>query len=143
MWRLKSRMRNIRDLKGTTLEMDEQKSNRLVRDLFGCNDEMEEEGTLDLVAYRQEEIDYMEDKVQRALMGTMNFSAPEPDGISYRLIKGVRNTPLVAYLIWQVALYLLKGTIPTKWKKMRVVLIPMWGRDLTLTKNWRLINLIN
>ena len=46
-------------------------------------------------------------------------------------------------LVNEVAVQLLEGTIPDKWKAMRVVLIPKLGRDLTVTKSWRPINLIN
>ena len=35
------------------------------------------------------------------------------------------------------------GYIPDRWRDMRVVLIPKPGRDLTQTKNWRPLNLIN
>ena len=35
------------------------------------------------------------------------------------------------------------GYIPDRWREMRVVLIPKPGRDLTHTKNWRPLNLIN
>ena len=43
----------------------------------------------------------------------------------------------------EVATSLLQGKIPDKWKEMRVVLIPKPGKDLTKTKSWRPINLIN
>ena len=35
------------------------------------------------------------------------------------------------------------GLIPAAWKEMKMVMIPKPRRDLTLTKNWRPINLIN
>ena len=38
---------------------------------------------------------------------------------------------------------LLEGRTPPEWRKMRVVLIPKPGRDLTRTKSGRPINLIN
>ena len=101
------------------------------------------QGPHELVDYGQDEIQVMEERVRRALMGTKNSSAPGPDGISYRLIKAVKDTPLGEELINEVAVQLLEGNIPDKWKEMRVVLIPKPGRDLTITKNWRPINLIN
>lgn len=76
-------------------------------------------------------------------MGTKNSSAPELDGISYRLIKAVKDTTLGRELVNKVTVQLLGGSIPDKWKEMRVVLIPKLGRDLTLIKNWRPINLNN
>ena len=85
----------------------------------------------------------MEEKIRRALIGTKNSSAPGPDGISYRLIKAIKDSPLGEEVVNEVALQLLVGTIPDKWKEMRVLLIPKPGRDLTITNNWRPINLIN
>ena len=93
------------------------------------------ERTLDSAGYGQDEIDDMEDSVRKALVGTKNSSALGPDGVSYRLMKAVRDTPLGEELISEVALHLLEGTRPAKWKEMRVVLIPKPGRDLTLTEN--------
>ena len=37
----------------------------------------------------------------------------------------------------------LAGVIPAAWRQMRVVFIPKPGRDLTVAKNWRPLNLIN
>jgi len=91
----------------------------------------------------EEEVEEMVDRVERALMGTKNSSAPGPDGISYRLIKAIKDTPLEQGLLQEVVENLLKGVIPKRWKEMRVVLIPKPGRDLTKTKSWRPINLIN
>lgn len=36
-----------------------------------------------------------------------------------------------------------RGYIPDQWRNMRVVRIPKPGQDLTQTKNWSLLNLIN
>ena len=70
--RLKTRMRNLRDLEGTSLRTDEQKAEGLVRDLFGWNEESEVEGPQEWAEYRQDEIQDMEESVRRALMGTTN-----------------------------------------------------------------------
>ena len=67
-WRLKTRMRNLRDLEGTTLGTDGQKAEGLVRDLFGWNEESEGEGPQESVEYGQDEIQDMEERVRRALM---------------------------------------------------------------------------
>ena len=136
-------MRNLRDLEGTPLGTDGQKVEELVRDLLGWNEESEGEGPQESAEYGHDEIQDMEERVRRALMGTKNSSAPGPDGISYRLIKGIKDTPLGEKHVNEVAVQLLEGTIPHKWKEMRVVLIPKPGRDLTVTKSWRPINLIN
>ena len=95
-----------------------------------------------LVEYEREQINDMKDRVWWALMGTKNSSTPGPDGISYRLIKAIRDAPLWEKPISKVALHLLVVIIPTKWKEMRVVLIPKPGKDLTLSKNWQLCNRI-
>lgn len=50
-WRLRTSMSNLRDLDGTTLVMDQQKSNGLVRNHFVWNDEMREDDTLDSAGY--------------------------------------------------------------------------------------------
>ena len=50
-YRLKTRIRNLRDLEGTTLGTDEQKAEGLVGDLFGWNKESEVEGPQESVEY--------------------------------------------------------------------------------------------
>lgn len=47
--------------------------------------------------------------------GTSNKLAVGPDGISYRLIKVVRNTRLGEELVWKVASNLASGFIPLAW----------------------------
>ena len=125
------------------METDEQKADGLVRDLFGWNEESERKGPQESAEYGQDEIQDMEERVRRTLMGTQNSSALGTDGISYRLVKAIKDTPLGEELVNEVAVQFLEGTIPDKWKEMRVVLIPKPDRDLTVTKNWRPINFIN
>ena len=81
--------------------------------------------------------------VRVTLSGTKNNSAAGPDGVGYRLIKSVRDTRLGSEVMDEVVAALQGGYIPDIWRDMRVVLIPKPGRDLTQTKNWRLLNLIN
>ena len=81
--------------------------------------------------------------VLSALRRTKNGSAPGPDGISYQLIKAVWNTKLGRELVDEVVDNLVCGVIPPVWREMRVVFIPKSGRDLTVTKSWRPLNLIN
>ena len=81
--------------------------------------------------------------MRQAWIRTKNSSVPEPDGVSYRLIKAVKDTVLGEELINEGAIQLLEGNILDKWKAMRVVLIPKPGRNLTIIKNRRPINLIN
>ena len=90
-----------------------------------------------------EEVERMKDLVEKALMGTKNLLVPGPDGVSYRLIKAVRDRPLGQGVMREVAETLLEGRTPPEWREMRVVVIPKLGRDLTRTKSWRPINLIN
>ena len=81
--------------------------------------------------------------VRNALSGIKNNSAAGPDGVGYRLIKAIRDTRLGNELLGEVVAALRGGYIPDRWRDMRVVLIPKPGRDLTQTKNWRPLNLIN
>ena len=81
--------------------------------------------------------------VLSALGHTKNGSAPGPDGISYHLIKAVRDTRLGQELVDEVVDNLIFGIIPPAWREIRVVFIPKPGRDISLTKSWRPLNLIN
>ena len=81
--------------------------------------------------------------VLSALGRTKNGSAPGTDGISYRLIKEVRDTRLGQELVDEVVDNLVNGVIPPAWREMRVVFIPKPRRDLSLTKSWKPLNLIN
>ena len=74
---------------------------------------------------------------------TKNGSAPGPDGISYRLIKVVKDRRLGRELVDEIVDNLVRVVIPPTWRKMRVVFIPKPGWDLALTKSWRPLNLIN
>ena len=80
--------------------------------------------------------------VLRAIQGTSNKSVAGPDGISHRLIKLVLGTRLGTELVELIVDHLRRGIIPEEWKEMRMVMIPKPWRDLTLTKNWRPINLM-
>ena len=55
--------------------------------------------------------------VEKALMGTKNSLAPGPDGISYRLIKAVKDAPLGQGVIKEVAESLLDGRTPRSGEK--------------------------
>ena len=135
----------MKDKEGRVLSSEKEKVEGLVRDLFGWR-----EGMTDLeeteAAKREwgvEEVEKMKTLVERALMGTKNASALGPDGVSYRLIKAVRDMPLGQGLMKEVAESLLEGKTPPEWREMRVVFRPKPGRDLSRTKSWRPINLIN
>lgn len=83
------------------------------------------------------------ERVMGALMRTKNSFAPSTDRVRYRLIKAVHKTKLGAELRDDVGGCLMEGRVPPEWREIRVVLIQKPRRDLTLTKNWRPLNLIN
>ena len=141
-WRLKERMGRLRGADGNWLESEKDKVDGLVRDLFG------EEAAQDTFGMGEcgecpYSIDEVMEWVRDALSGTKNNSAAGPDGVGYRLIKAIRDTRLGNELFGEVVTALRGGYIPDRWRDMRVVLIPKPGRDLTQTKNWRPLNLIN
>ena len=141
-WRLKDRMGRIRRADGEWLESRRDRVDGLVRDLFG------EEAAQDSVVMGEGEVcPCSEDKVMEwvnsALSGTKNNSAAGPDGVGYRMIKAVRDTKLGIEVLGEVVAALRGGYIPDRWREMWVVPIPKPGRDLTQTKNWRPLNLIN
>ena len=80
--------------------------------------------------------------VRHALGRTKNGSTPGPESINYRLIKAVRGMKLVRELIEVVVEYLHVVVIAKPWREIRVVFIPIPGRELTVAKNWRPLNLI-
>ena len=141
-WRLKERMGRLRGTDGEWLDSEEDKVDGLMRDLFG------EEAAQDTRGMRtREDCPYSTDEVMEwvrgSLSGTKNNSAAGPDGVGYRLIKSVRDTRLGNELLGEIVAALRGGYIPDRWRDVRVVLIPKPGRDLTQTKNWRPLNLIN
>ena len=143
-WRVSDRMGRLRGSNGEWLVDDEARVVGLVRDVFGVPG-------ADPAPWLGEglKVDFPYDHgevrgwVLSALGRTKNGSAPGPDGISYRLIKAVRDTRLGRELVDEVVDNLVRGVIPPAWREMRVVFIPKPGRDLTLTKSWRPLNLIN
>ena len=82
-------------------------------------------------------------KVEVALSGTQNSSAPGPDGISYGFIKTIKDTTLGERVLEEVARNLIKEIISRKWQNSKVVIISKPGKDHEKTKGWRPINLIN
>ena len=142
LWRLKQRMGRLRGADGKWIESERDKVDGLVRDLCG-----EEAAQASVVVGEGEECPYSDDTLMEwvcsALSGTKNKSAAGPDGVGYRLFKAVRVTKLGIEVLGEVVAALMGCYIPDRWREMRVVLIPKTGRDLTQTKNWRPLNLIN
>ena len=137
-------MGQLKDARGRWLEADVEKVHCLVSEVFGESGV----GRGDV----EEGVDYgecplsrgqIESAVRRALGKTKNGSLPVSHGVGDGLIKVVRDTRLGQELIEEIADNLAQGVIPAAWREMRVVFILTPGRDLTLAKNWRLLNLIN
>ena len=146
-WRLKTRMRRLRTKERKELISDQEKVQGLVQDLFGW-DENRQPTRVPQPEERRNDIGdnegrFMVAQVIKALSGTSNSSAPGPDGVSYKLLKAIKDNRLGKAVVEEVATNLIRGKIPDRWKEMRVVLMPKPGRDLTKTKSWRPINLIN
>lgn len=134
-------MGRLRDANGAWLESERDKGEGLVKDLFGevtAQAKMGEEGGRVCPYTEQEVIRW----VWKALSGLKNKSAADIDGVGYTLIKAVREMRLGVEVL-EVVGSLRRGYIPDQWRNMRVVLIPKPGQDLTQTKNWSLLNLIN
>ena len=133
----------LKDAGGTLLGSNQEKVDGFVRDIFG--EEEDGEGPEWEKAYPEWPLQEgtLQGMVLKAIQGTSNKSAAGPDGIGYHLIKLVLGTRLGRELVELIVDRLRKGIIPEKWKVMKMVMIPKPGRDLTLTKNWRPINLIN
>ena len=140
-------MRRWRTKEEKELILEQEKVQGLVRDLFGWDEDRQpttniqcDERVNDI---GDNEKETMIEQVRKALSGTSNSSAPGPHGINYKLLKAIKDTRLGNEVLKEVTTNLIRGSIPSRWKEMRVVLIPKPERDLTKTKSWRPINLIN
>ena len=141
-WREKERMGCLRGANRLWMDGDEEKVRFLVSEVVGtpsADTRVLAQGWDRCPMTRDE----LECSVRMALGGTKNGSAPGLDGISYRLIKAVRDTRLGEEVIEEVVDSLWRGIIPDAWRQTRVVFIPKPSRDLTLARNWRPLNLIN
>ena len=135
-------MGRLRDEGGAWLNSEGDKVGGLVRDLFGKETARNASGAEGVVACPYDE-EMVMGWVRDTLSGTKNNSAAGPDGVGYPLIKAIRATRLGIQELGEVVSALKGGYIPDRWLDMRVVLIPKPERDLTQTKNWRPLNLIN
>ena len=123
---------------------DRKKVKCLVSDVFGvafeaeaARDVMDGKGVFPIPT------DILRTAVLAALRHTKNGSDPRPDGIGYRLVKAVKDMRLGRKLVDKIVGNLVAGEIPAQWREMRVVFILKAGRDITLMKSWRPLNLIN
>ena len=95
-WRIREVIKSLLDVDNNLLNMNEEKAEDLIRDHFVWN---EEERILEKVEEKVEDEEVEEGplkemviKVEIALSGTQNSSAPGPDGINYRFIKTIKET---------------------------------------------------
>ena len=142
LWRFKERIGRLQGTDGGGLESESDKVDGLVANLFG-GDAAEVAGhTSGPVECPYDEGEVM-GWVRDSLSGTKNNSAAGPDGIGYRLIKAVRDTRLRTAVLGEVVAAQRGGYIPDRWRDMWVVLILNLGWNLTQTRNWPPLNLIN
>ena len=143
LWRHKQRKGRLKVTDRRWLESEGDKVGGLVWDLFGGGmRDMADRGTeVHVVSPYGEEI--VMEWVHQALAGTKNNSVVIPDGVGYGLIGAVRGTRLGREVLGEVVAGLWGGYMPDRWRDMRVVLISKPGRDLTQTKNWRPLKVIN
>jgi len=97
---------------------------------------------------RQERHKGKEEWVQRAreaLGKTKNSSAPGPDGVTWKLLKKIKDTKLGRALLEDAAqvAYMEGARMPEEWRKMRMIMLPKPGKDHTKVKGWRPIVLAN
>jgi len=85
-------------------------------------------------------------RLDHALKKTRNNSAPGPDGISWKLLKAIKDTRLwkvVVEDVEQVAESEEWTGMPEEWRDMKMVMIPKPDKDHTAVKGWRPIVLAN
>jgi len=85
------------------------------------------------------------ERVREALGRTKNGSAPGPDGVSWKLLKMIKDTQLGKAVIEDVAQVACReGTrMPEEWRGMKMVMLSKPGKDHTKVKGWRPIVLAN
>ena len=86
------------------------------------------------------------ERVRRALMKTRNHSAPGPDGVTWRLLKAIRDTRLGRAVLDDVVQMAEVGNRyygEQEWRDMTMVMIPKAGKDHSNVKGWRPIVLLN
>ena len=132
-------MKTLWDTDNNLLNTDERKAEGLIRDHFVWNEggrrlEEEDEEEDDGEKVEEKSLKEMIVKVEVALGGTQNSSAPGRDSISYRFIKRIKETMLGERILEEVARNLIKGTIPREWQNSEVVMIPKPRKDHEKTK---------
>jgi len=90
--------------------------------------------------------DETRERVRRALMRIRNNSAPGPEGITWRLVKPIRDTRLGRAVLDDVGQTAEMGNgyhREEEWRGMTMVMIPKPGKDHWKVKGWRPIVLLN
>jgi len=86
------------------------------------------------------------ERILRALKKTKSSSCPGPDGISWRLLKALKDTRLGKTVLedaGQMAQVGNKYYGEEEWRQMEMVMIPKLGKDHRKVKGWRPIVLLN
>ena len=100
-WREKGRIGRLKESNGVWLESDEDRVRCLVSEVFVVPVNASKLGPWGVEGCPMSKED-LEESVRRALGRTKNRSATGPDGISYRLIKAIRDIRLGRELIEEV-----------------------------------------
>ena len=140
-------MKTLQDTNNNSLDINDEKTEGLIRDHFFWNEEgrklEEEEVRGDDKDMEGGALEKMIRKVEIALSGTQNSSATGLDDVSYRFIKTIKDTILREKILEEVVKDLIKRIISREWQNSKVVIIHKLGKDHEKMKGWRLINLIN
>ena len=74
-------------------------------------------------------------KARTALTRPSSSSSLEPNSISYRFIRAVRNTALEDILFKEIGEVQITGQIPHEWQNSKVVMIPNSEKTILKSKN--------
>ena len=113
LWRIREVMKAKRNIDNVPLNTNEKRVEGLIRDHFMWNEKVssvdEEIGEANEEEAEGRDVDEMVKKVKVAIGRTQNISAPEPDGISYRFIKIIKDSILWEKVLEEVAINLVRG----------------------------------
>jgi len=139
---MRERCGTLRDAEGHTYETDEEKCQAFIRH------NLITEPSADRIPVERQERkrtnEHISARIRNALKKTRNDSAPGPDGVSWKLLKKLRNTRVGRAILEDVEQVAGGGArIPEEWRGMKMVMIPKPGKDHTAVKGWRPIVLSN
>lgn len=84
--------------------------------------------------------------VRRGLSKTKNTSAPGPDGVTWKLLKMIKDTKLEKAVLDEVGMMAQLDTRyygEAEWRRMTMLMNPKPGKDHSKVKGWRPIVLLN